>query len=157
MTSAAIREAAEELMGRYARSIDADRLEDWLELFTEDASYQILSRENVEQKLPVPIVLCRNKRMIRDRIVALRNATKFRPHYDRHLIGRVHVEPEAEGMWRLEANYALFQTGLDGQSKLFSVGCYLDKSRMENGRLLFCEKKVVVDTFSVPSHIATPI
>jgi anthranilate 1,2-dioxygenase small subunit len=157
MSSVSIREAAEDLMREYAERIDADQLEEWLDLFTEDASYQVLSRENVEQNLRAPIVLCTNKHMIRDRIVALRNATKFNPHYDRHLINRVRVTQLSDGMWELAANYAVFQTTLEGRSQLFSVGRYLDKATMKDSHLLFCEKKVIVDTFSVPTLLATPL
>jgi hypothetical protein len=85
MSLAAVREAAEELMSDYAELIDADRLEEWLELFTEDAVYQVLPRENVEQNLPVSLMLCTNKNMLRDRVVSLRNANEYNLHYDRHL------------------------------------------------------------------------
>jgi anthranilate 1,2-dioxygenase small subunit len=57
----------------------------------------------------------------------------------------------------VEANYAVFQTTLEGQSKLFSVGRYRDKIRLEGGTLRFCEKYVVVDTFSIPTLLATPL
>jgi anthranilate 1,2-dioxygenase small subunit len=152
-----MREAAEDLMGEYAELIDADRLEDWLELFTEDAVYEVLPRENEEQRLPAALMLCTNKNMIRDRVVSLRNANEYNLHYDRHLVGRVRVAPHTEGVWRLEASYAVYQTNLEGQTRMFSVGRYRDKARMDAGRLRFCEKKVIVDTYSVPTLLATPL
>jgi anthranilate 1,2-dioxygenase small subunit len=154
---AEIKAAAEDLMGEYADLIDADRLEDWLELFTEDAQYQVLPRENVEQGLPVSLMLCTNKNMLRDRVASLRNANEYNLHYDRHLVGRVRVAEESAGLWRLEASYAVYQTNLEGQSRLFSVGCYQDRVRFESGRLRFCDKRVVVDTYSVPTLLATPL
>lgn len=157
MTAASVREAADDLMQDYAELIDSDRLEQWLDLFTEDAVYQIVPRENVEQSLPVSLMLCTNKNMIRDRIVSLRNANEYNLHRDRHLVGRVKVAETAADSWRLEANYAVYQTDLEGQSRLFSVGRYLDTVRLEAGRLLFSEKKVVVDTFSIPTLLATPL
>lgn len=157
MTAAAVREAADDLMQDYAELIDSDRLEQWLDLFTEDAVYQIVPRENVEQSLPVSLMLCTNKNMIRDRIVSLRNANEYNLHRDRHLVSRVKIAEAAADSWRLEANYAVYQTDLEGQSRLFSVGRYLDTVRLEAGRLLFSEKKVVVDTFSIPTLLATPL
>jgi anthranilate 1,2-dioxygenase small subunit len=151
------REAAEELLAEYAELIDADRLEEWLELFTEDATYQVLPRENEEQGLPVCLILCTNKNMLRDRVVSLRNANEYNLHYDRHLVGRVRVVADGAGCWRLEASYAVYQTNLEGQSRLFSVGRYRDRARFEDGRLRFCEKKVIVDTYSVPTLLATPL
>ncbi len=157
MTPREAREAAEELMDEYAELIDADRLEEWLELFTEDATYEVLPRENEEQGLPVALMLCTNKNMLRDRVVSLRNANEYNLHYDRHLIGRVRVAPEADGSWRAEANYVVYQTNLEGQTRQFSVGRYRDRVRLDGGRLRFCQKKVIVDTFSVPTLLATPL
>lgn len=157
MTLSAIRERAAELMHEYALRIDDDRLEDWLDLFAEDATYQIVPRENVEQNLPVSIVLCTNKRMLRDRIVSLRNANEYNLHYDRHLIGDLRVAPHAGPAWAVEANFAVYQTNLEGQSRLFSVGRYYDLVRLEGDQLLFCQKRVVIDSFSVPTLLATPL
>lgn len=157
MSTASIAELAMELMNEYVERIDSDRLEEWLELFAEDATYQVLPRDNLEQNLPGSVILCTNKNMLRDRIVSLRNANIYNPHYDRHLVSAVRVKPHAEGVWTLTANYALYQTSLEGQSHLFSVGSYRDKVRKQGERMLFCEKLVIVDTFAIPSMLATPI
>jgi len=157
MSAASIAEAAAELMDEYVERIDSDRLEEWLDLFTEDASYQVLPRENLEQELPASLILCTSKNMLRDRIVSLRNANLYNPHYDRHLVSGVRVKPDSEGVWQLTANYAVYQTTHEGQSRLFSVGAYRDQVRMEGGRLLFSKKLVIVDTFAVPSMLATPL
>ena len=157
MSAASIAEAAAELMDEYVERIDSDRLEEWLDLFTEDASYQVLPRENLEQGLPASLMLCTSKNMLRDRIVSLRNANLYNPHYDRHLVSGVRVKPDSEGVWQLTANYAVYQSTLEGQSRLFSVGAYRDQVRMEGARLLFSKKLVIVDTFAVPSMLATPL
>ena len=157
MNLASVKEAAADLLNDYAERIDGDRLEEWLDLFTEDASYTVIPRENVEQNLPVAIILCPNKNVLRDRIVSLRNANEFNLHYDRHLIGSIKVNPVADNEWNLEANYAVFQTTMEGQSKLFSVGRYRDKIRLNGDKLLFREKYVIVDTFSIPTLLATPL
>jgi anthranilate 1,2-dioxygenase small subunit len=157
MNISSVREAAGDLMNDYCELIDSDRLEEWLDLFTEDASYTVIPRENVEQNLPAAIILCPNKNVLRDRISSLRNANEFNLHYDRHLVSSIRVRPHAENVWLVEANYAVFQTTLEGQSKLFSVGRYRDKIRLDGGTLRFCEKYVVVDTFSIPTLLATPL
>jgi len=152
-----MKEAVRELLDEYAERIDSERYEDWLELFTEDSIYQVIPRENVEQNLPASLIYCSNKNVLRDRIVSLLNANEFNPHYDRHIISGVRVTEEQEGVWQVGANYAVFQTNLEGQSKLFSVGRYADKVVRQDGRLLFREKRVMVDSFSVPSMLATPL
>lgn len=157
MSLVAIRDAAVDLMHEYALRIDDNRLEEWLDLFAEDAVYQILPRENVEQNLPAPIMLCTNKRMLRDRIVSLRTANEYNLHYDRHLVGDVRVAPVVPSVWRLEANFCVYQTDLEGRSRLFSVGRYYDRVREEAHGLLFIEKRIVIDSFSIPTLLATPL
>jgi anthranilate 1,2-dioxygenase small subunit len=157
MNPSAVREMANDLMDEYAERIDANRLEEWLDLFTEDATYQIIPRENFDRGLPVSIMLCTNKNMLRDRIVSLREANEYNLHYDRHIVGNVRVREHHEGCWRLEANYAVFQINLEGQARLFAVGRYFDEVRYEGARLLFCKKQAVLDAFSVPTLLATPL
>jgi anthranilate 1,2-dioxygenase small subunit len=157
MNLSEVKEAAAELLSEYVERLDSDRLEQWLDLFTEDASYTVIPRENVEQNLPAAIILCPSKNVLRDRIVALRHANEYNLHYDRHVVGSIRVRPDADNLWSMEANYAVFQTTLEGQSKLFSVGRYRDKIRLERNELLFSEKYIVVDTFSIPTLLATPL
>lgn len=153
----AIRSAAQDLMDRYAELINSDRLEEWVDLFTEDSVYQVIPRNNFLQNLPASLMICTNKNMLRDRIVSLRNANEYNPHQDRHIISGVRVTAQDADGWRLQANYALFQTDIDGRSRLFSVGEYRDTVRFEDGRLLFSEKRAIVDTFAVPTLLATPV
>jgi anthranilate 1,2-dioxygenase small subunit len=72
MNAADLFQSASELMSDYAELLDSDRLEEWLDLFTEDATYDVVPRENVEQGLQVSLMLCANKAQLRDRITALR-------------------------------------------------------------------------------------
>jgi len=156
--SLSLREAAIDLIEEYAALIDGDRLEEWLELFTEDASYQVVPRENFDRGLPAPLILCTSKDMLRDRILSLRRANEYNPHYDRHLVTNIRArQEEGGGGVRIEAHYLVVQTNLEGQSRLFSAGRYQDKARLEAGRLRFTEKLVIVDTFSVPTLLATPL
>ena len=157
MTPEALRIAAEDLMIEYADRIDSDRLEDWLDLFTEDAVYQVMPRENFDRNLPASLWLCTNKNQIRDRVLSLRNANEYNLHYDRHLISNIRIRPGAGGILGLEANYAVFQTDLEGRSRLFSVGRYRDEVREEGGALLIGKKLIIVDSFSVPTLLATPL
>ncbi len=152
-----MRDAITDLLFDYAACIDAGEFEAWLDLFTEDASYRAVPRENFDRGLPVALIYCTNKNMLRDRIVSLREANEYNFHYDRHLITNVRVRALAEAEWQVDANYAVMQTDMEGNSRLFSVGRYQDRVRVEEERLLFCEKLVVIDNFSVPTLLATPL
>ena len=157
MTPGDIRVAVDDLLAEYGHLIDSDRLEDWLELFVEDCVYKIVPRENHVRGLPLSLMLCENKNMLRDRVQSLRSANIYNIHVDRHLISGTRYRGEVDGAHVVEANYAVFQTDQDGVSRLFSVGRYLDRVVFENGMPRFREKLVIADTSSVPTLLATPL
>ena len=138
-----------DLMAEYGMALDEDRLEDWVELFAEDCDYRVVTRENVEQELPNVLMWCDNKNMLRDRVESYRQVNLYNPHYDRHVIGPLRKLGENS----FEASYSLFQTDLEGSSRLFSVGRY----RVEVSGKQIKTMLVIADTGAIPSLLATPI
>ncbi|MBR46667.1 MAG: anthranilate 1,2-dioxygenase [Rhodospirillaceae bacterium] len=157
MTSPDIRAAIDDLMADYCHYLDDDRLEEWLDFFTEDCQYKILSRENEEGGLPLELLSCRNKNMLRDRILSLREANIYNIHFDKHLLGAVRILGEENGGYRVQANYSVYQSNQDGISELFSVGTYRDLIVFDGGTPLFREKVAVTDTFGIARLLSTPI
>ncbi|MBM3484292.1 MAG: aromatic-ring-hydroxylating dioxygenase subunit beta [Alphaproteobacteria bacterium] len=157
MIEPAKRAAINDLMADYCHFIDDNRLEDWLGFFVEDCVYKILSRENVDSNLPLELMLCSNKNMLRDRVLSLRQANIYNIHTDKHVLGVVRILGEENGLYRVQANYTVYQTNQDGVSMLFSVGTYRDKIRFEGAEPRFVEKIVVADTFGIPRMLSTPL
>ncbi|MBT4427800.1 MAG: aromatic-ring-hydroxylating dioxygenase subunit beta [Rhodospirillaceae bacterium] len=157
MIKAAVRDAINDLLADYCHFIDDDRLEEWLDFFTEDCVYKILSRENEESGLPLELLSCRNKNMLRDRILSLREANIYNIHFDKHLLGAVRILGEEGGDYRVQANYSVYQSNQEGVSELFSVGTYRDLITFADGKPLFKEKIAVADTFGIPRLLSTPI
>jgi anthranilate 1,2-dioxygenase small subunit len=157
MISADVRDAIHDLMADYCHYIDDDLLEDWLDFFTEDCVYKILSRENVENDLPLELLSCRNKNMLRDRILSLREANIYNIHFDKHILGAVRILAEENGAYRVQANYTVYQSNQDGVSELFNVGTYRDLIVFADGKPLFKEKIAIADTFGIPRLLSTPI
>jgi anthranilate 1,2-dioxygenase small subunit len=151
------RELLTALMAEYAMAIDEDRLEDWVELFTEDCDYRVVTRENVEQGLPNVLMWCDNKDMLRDRVDSYRNVNEYNLHYDRHILGPLRLVGEKDGVWTFDVSYSLFQTTLEGESRLFSVGRYRVETRVEGDLARLKTVTVIADTGLVPSLLATPI
>lgn len=142
---------------QYARAIDDGRYDDWLALFTRECAYHVLPRENVQRGLALPIVRCRTRDMLADRIVSLQQANIYNIHTDRHLITNV-VVLEADGDHVLaEADFAIHQTDQEGETRLFSVGRYRTRLTREDGALRIREQTAIVDTASVPTLMATPV
>jgi anthranilate 1,2-dioxygenase small subunit len=153
----AVREALTALMADYAMAIDENRLEDWVELFDEACDYKVVTRENVEQDLPNVLMWADNKNMLRDRVEAYRQVNLYNLHYDRHVLGPLRFTAQSGALWRFDVSYNLFQTELEGASRLFSVGKYRVEAEVHDGVGRLKSVTVVADTGLVPSLLATPI
>ena len=152
-----VREALTALMADYAMAIDEDRLEEWVELFDENCDYRVVTRENVEQGLPNVLMWCDNKNMLRDRVESYRNVNEYNLHYDRHVLGPLCFTGAGDGTWEFDVSYSLFQTALEGASRLFSVGRYHVEARIDGGRGRLRRVAAIADTGLIPSLLATPV
>lgn len=156
-----IRDAVEELQYAYVHCIDDDRLEEWPEFFVEHCLYKVMPRENVDQQLPIALMYCDSRGMLRDRVVAQRAANLYAPHYYRHLLSAIHILSHERDEVAVQTNYAVFRTMADpihyGETEVYSVGKYVDKIVFEDGAARFCEKVVIVDTCRIQSLLVTPL
>ena len=143
----------------YAAALDEGRLFDWAEMFTEDAFYVVISRENADSGLPVGLIYCDSKRMIHDRAFALAKTTMFAPRYLRHIIGNLQVlGTDADGGIRARANYALIQVLYDRpEAKLHQVGAYHDVFRRIEGALKLAERRCVYDSLLIDNALCLPV
>ncbi len=145
------------LQDRYINTLDNDRLEAWPTLFTEDCLYEIVPKENADMGLPIGIIFCNNRRMLRDRVVSLRNANIFEEHSYRHMTSGLCVMAQKDGVIETESNYVVIQTRTNGESGVYQAGKYYDKVvRTEEG-LQYQSKRVIYDTSRVQTLLATPI
>ena len=141
-----------DLYAEYGGLIDAGDFEAWLDLFAAECRYHVMPRENFAEGLPAALIYCDSRAVLEDRIRALREANKYNIHSDRHLIGLPRIVGEF-----VEAAFAVCQTDQEGETRLFATGLYRDRVAAEAGRLRFSDKLVLLDTFAVPSLLATPL
>ncbi len=151
------RNLIEDLIADSARLIDDDRLEEWVELFTDDCVYRITTRENFDPGLPISLVDCDGIGMLRDRIMSLRQANIYNIHLDRHLVTGVRDRGQDGALYDVHSSYSVYQTTPEGESNLYSIGKYLDKIRIEGNTARFKERIVVADTAGIPNLLATPL
>jgi 3-phenylpropionate/cinnamic acid dioxygenase small subunit len=64
--------AVERLHARYAHALDAGKLEEWPQFFTENAATASPTAENEERGLPLSVLYAEGRAMMRDRIQSLR-------------------------------------------------------------------------------------
>jgi anthranilate 1,2-dioxygenase small subunit len=149
----------EEFNNAYAAALDEQRLVDWAEMFTDDAFYLIISRENADRGMPVGLIYCENKAMIYDRAFAHEKTEMFAPRYLRHIIGNTQVlRGDDNGDIRARANYVVIQVLFDRpEAKLHQVGVYHDKFRRLGGELKLAERRCVYDNLLVDNALCIPV
>lgn len=145
------------LQDRYVSIIDNDRMEEWPGLFTEDCFYQIISKENEDLGLPAPIMHCDNAAMLRDRVVALRNANIFEQPIYRHCLSGLEWTRDADGGFRTQTSYVVVNTSQAGQSSIYQAGRYVDHVVRTPEGLRFKSKRCIYDTSRVQTLLAYPI
>ena len=108
-----LRFEVEDLYSEYADVLDTEQFERWPELFTEDAFYDVIPRENYERDMPLAIMRCESRAMMQDRVRAIRETLMFDPRYIRHLISSIRITSEDDGTLSVTANYAVLETLTD--------------------------------------------
>jgi len=147
----------EDLYAAYVECLDDGALDGWPELFTDECLYKVIPRENYERGLPLAVMLCESKAMLRDRVEALRRTSVYAPRALRHLVSSLRVQPGAAGVIGVRANYAVLQTLVDETTQVFNAGRYIDQLVRQDGRLKFKEKLCVFDSILVPGSLIYPI
>ena len=144
---------------RYAAALDEQRLNDWVDMFTDDAFYLVTSRENADRGLPVGLIYCEGRAMIQDRAFALDKTAMFAPRLLRHIVGNLDVLGESEdGAVRATANYIVVQVLLDRpEATLHQVGVYRDVFRRTEAGLKLAERRCIYDNLLVPNALCLPV
>jgi anthranilate 1,2-dioxygenase small subunit len=141
------------LLAEYGALIDTAKFDEWLDLFAEECRYQVMPRENFDRGLPAALIFCDSRAMLEDRIRALCEANKYNIHTDRHIIGLPRILEDG----LIEAPFAVYQTDQEGETRLFATGLYRDRLEPAGPLLKICDKLILLDTFAVPSLLATPL
>ena len=137
--------------------IDADRLEEWPNFFTEDCVYEIIPKENADLGLPMGIMHCFGRAMLRDRITSLRKANVFEPHTYRHMTSGLELTSVDADSVDMQSNYVVVQTLTDGESRIYQAGRYFDRVVHCAEGWLYQRKRAVYDTSRVQTLLVTPV
>jgi anthranilate 1,2-dioxygenase small subunit len=151
-----VREAIEELLADYAEAIDDGEIERWPGFFTEDASYQIITRESFDAGLPIGILYCDSRGMMEDRVRALRTANIYEPHAYRHLLGRPRIDAR-DNDFAVRSSFCVFRISQDGDTVTFATGRYVDRIVRDGGILRFANRRVILDSRRVDILLVLPL
>jgi anthranilate 1,2-dioxygenase small subunit len=147
----------EDLYTDYAACLDSDALEHWPDFFTEDCAYRITSAENYEAGLPLGLIYATSRKMLVDRVSALRDANIYEPQRYRHLISGIRIEQESADGIGVSADFLVVRTMQDGGMTMFAVGRYLDRLRRGDAGWRFARKIVVLDSRQIDTLLAIPL
>lgn len=151
-----LRAEIEDLYARYVELLDEGPLDAWPALFASEASYRVVTRENLERGLPLALLSCDGRGAIEDRIYAITNTSFTVPRRTRHFVSGLRCADDVS--LRIEANFAVYESLHQDPSHLHSVGRYRDRlARDAEGRLRFCEKLCIVDGALVPNSLVIPL
>jgi len=146
------------LNAAYAAALDADRLEQWPDFFTEDCLYKVTTAENHRKGLQAGVIYADSRDMLHDRVFALRKANIYEPQSYRHIIGLPAILDQTAEVTTAEAPFVVVRTMRDGEMKIFAAGRYLDRVRDDTaGRLRFAERLVICDSPRFDTLLAIPL
>jgi 3-phenylpropionate/cinnamic acid dioxygenase small subunit len=146
-----------DLYGDYCDALDDCAFERWPEFFCDECVYKVMPRENFERNLPIALIYCESRAMLKDRVVALRETALYVPRVMRHLVSGLRIRELGAAGIRLTANFALIETLVDQPSQLFLCGTYRDLVVEESGTLRFAERICVYDSTIVPTSLVFPV
>ncbi len=152
-----IQGAVEDLHSRYVRVIDDDRIEEWPSLFTGDGLYRIITRENHDAGMPLSIMECQGRGMMKDRVTGLRRINVYEPQRYSHQIGGLVIDDVASGLVSCRSNYLVVRTMGTGVMTIFAVGIYLDKILLDANGARFAERIVVTDSRRIDTLLVIPL
>ena len=147
--------AVERLHARYAHALDADRLEEWPEFFTEKGRYRIATAENEARGLPLPVLYAEGRAMLLDRIASLRHANIYEPQRYRHMASSFLLERVNDRVVQSTSNFLVVRIMQDGATMLFASGRYLDRIALPE--MKYEERVVVCDSRRFDTLLAIPL
>lgn len=156
----ALREARleiEEFNYAYADTLDRFDVDGWVEFFTEDAFYHVIARDNAESGLPLGLIYCEGKAMMKDRAYALLNTEMFAPRYLHLSITNTRALAIEDDIIHGVANYTLIETLVEEPSRVQQVGKYRDKFQRTESGLLLKERICTYDSVMIDNCLVFPV
>ena len=143
----------------YDELLDAEKFEAWTDLFdTEDCVYRVLSRENQDLGLPLPIMGCFSHGMVRDRVAMLaKGVLTYRRDRLLRQVTNVQCLDLSETQVQARANLVVYQSSEEGVSRLYMVARYNALLRVSGETWLIQSMDVVVDSFGIDTMLAVPL
>ena len=148
MTNAVSRAEVEDLLYHEADLLDSWKLDDWLALMTEDATYYVPPNDKPDADHRFTLFTIADDIVrLRERIIRLKDPNchaEFPPSRTRRLISNVRVTGVEGDTISVMANFVIYRHRRGGQRQEF-VGRYRHKLRRHGGMLKIAERRAILD------------
>jgi 3-phenylpropionate/cinnamic acid dioxygenase small subunit len=151
------RNLIQDLFNEYAQVVDNGVLSKWPDFFAENGSYYVYGRDNYDQGLPVAFIMDDHKGKIKDRVTLVEKIWTYNFFYQRHQITNILVKETDDNKLSCAANFSIYTTSREGKTDLFAVGRYEDIIVFEENKPKIEQRKVILDTFTLPSYFVYPL
>ncbi len=136
------------LLTFYARTVDDQQYHQWLDLFSEDGIYAVMTHENY---LDQGLYLHReDKEGMKARAAHLLGVWQNPRGKTLHVVSNIDFEEVSEELVVVRSYLTVYRTEKDGETKLHTCGCAVDRLVKEGDRWLFREREVTVDNSLLP-------
>ena len=152
-----LRAALRDFYEDYAVCLDEMELEKWPDFFVEDCRYRVLSRENHDRGLPLSLIYCDGRNMLKDRVTALRETTVYEPRSLRHFISGLRVISADGDVIRSQANFAILESLSDREPTVNLVGRYLDVIVETGDGFMLKDRYCVYDNYRIRTSLIIPV
>jgi p-cumate 2,3-dioxygenase beta subunit len=142
------REEVEDLIYREADLLDSWRLDDWLQLLTDDASYYVPPTDKPEAAHHDTLFIIADDIVrLRERVIRLKDInchSEYPPSRTRRLISNVRITGLADDMLSVAANFIVYRHRRNEPARVF-VGQYRYRLRRQDGHLKIAERRAILD------------
>ena len=163
MVSAALQHRVEQFLYREVRLLSELRLEEWLDLFTDDARYWMPARETVAGQPDAVAAdgemafFDDDKPFLAARIERLRSSLAHAeqpPSRMRYFISNVEIDETGDDEFDVRCNLLVYQSRLE-RTEVFYVGRREDRLRAKGDTWRIALRKVVLDQTLIPRTMST--
>lgn len=148
------RQEVEDFLYEEAALLDAWRLDDWLQLLTDDAVYEVPSNDRPQASSKDTLfIIADDIYRIRARVSRLKKPdahAEYPPSRTRRMISNVRITERSGATLKVEANFIVHRFRRNEGIRAF-VGHYRYQLRAEGGKLRIARRDAVIDSMELGS------
>jgi p-cumate 2,3-dioxygenase beta subunit len=142
------RAEVEDLLYHEADLLDSWRLDEWLALLTDDASYYIPPNDKPDADHRYTLfTIADDVVRLRERVIRLKDPNchaEYPPSRTRRLISNVRIAGVEGAIISVAANFVIYRHRRGEPARVF-VGCYRHKLKRQGGVLKIAERRAILD------------